>query len=210
MQCLCRFLLCSRHEKSFADVANFVEVVDLSAFGVEKLSRGAYNSLLKSSHFWSAVPASSVFLTQPDALLIEPLTDDFFKYDYIDAPWSPNRVFSVSFPAYASGKLGKYSEVWQNVVMNQNFKYPVRVGNGGHSIRSVRYMIEMSSLGGSPENEPEDVFLLEILSIILAIFRLFWKPRGFHVKPPIRIRMGRMQVISILSLAINQKSMSAI
>ena len=71
-------------------------------------------------------------------------------------------------------------------------------------------MIEMSSLGGSPENEPEDVFLLEILSIILAIFRLFWKPRGFHVKPPIRIRMGRMQVISILSLAINQKSMSAI
>lgn len=210
MQCLCRFLLCSRHEKSFADVANFVEVVDLSAFGVEKLSRGAYNSLLKSSHFWSAVPASSVFLTQPDALLIEPLPDDFFKYDYIDAPWSPNRVFSVSFPAYASGKLGKYSEVWQNVVMNQNFKYPVRVGNGGHSIRSVRYMIEMSSLGGSPENEPEDVFLLEILSIILAVFRLFWKPRGFHVKPPIRIRMGRMQVISILSLAINQKSMSAI
>lgn len=182
----------------------------MSAFGVEKLSRGAYNSLLKSSHFWSAVPASSAFLTQPDALLIEPLPDDFFKYDYIDAPWSPNRVFSVSFPAYASGKLGKYSEVWQNVVMNQNFKYPVRVGNGGHSIRSVRYMIEMSSLGGSPENEPEDVFLLEILSIILAVFRLFWKPRGFHVKPPIRIRMGRMQVISILSLAINQKSMSAI
>ena len=202
--------LYSRHEKSFADVANFVEVVDLSAFGVEKLSRGAYNSLLKSSHFWSAVPASSVFLTQPDALLIEPLPDDFFKYDYIDAPWSPNRVFSVSFPAYASGKLGKYSEVWQNVVMNQNFKYRVRVGNGGHSIRSVRYMIEMSSLGGSPENEPEDVFLLEILSIILAVFRLFWKPRGFHVKPPIRNRMGRMQVISILSLAINQKSMSAI
>lgn len=182
MQCLCRFLLCSRHEKSFADVANFVEVVDLSAFGVEKLSGGAYNSLLKSSHFWSAVPASSVFLTQPDALLIEPLPDDFFKYDYIDAPWSPNRVFSVSFPAYASGKLGKYSEVWQNVVMNQNFKYRVRVGNGGHSIRSVRYMIEMSSLGGSPENEPEDVFFARNTQYYSGCFPSLLEAKRFSCK----------------------------
>ena len=142
----------------FADVSDFVEVVDLSAFGVEKLSLGIYNKLLKASQFWSAVPASSVLLTQPDALLVEPFPDEFFKYDYIGAPWSPNRVFSLSFPAYVSGELGQYSEVWQNVVMNRNFKLLNLVGNGGHSIRSVRYMTAISSLGGSPENEPEDVF----------------------------------------------------
>lgn len=142
----------------FADIADFVEVVDLAAFGVEKLTRGAYNNLLKMSQFWAAVPASSVLLTQVDALLIEPLPDEFFRYDYIGAPWSPDRVFSVSFPVYAHGELGKYNEVWQNVVMNANFKLPVRVGNGGHSIRSVRYMIAISAAGGSEENEAEDIF----------------------------------------------------
>ena len=142
----------------FDDISDFVDVIELSGFGVEKLSRDTYNSLLKTSQFWSAVPASSVLLTQSDALLIEPFPDEFFKYDFIGAPWSPNRVFSASFPEYACGDLGKYAEVWQNVVMNPNFALPVRVGNGGHSIRSVRYMTAISSLGGSPRNEPEDVF----------------------------------------------------
>ena len=142
----------------FVDITDFVEVFDLASFGIAKLTRVAYNKLLKLPQFWNAVPATSVLLTQPDALLIEPLPDDFFKYDYIGAPWSPQRVFSVAFPKYAPGELGDYSQAWLNMVMNPGLSLPIRVGNGGHSIRSVRYMIAISSKGGSAENEPEDVF----------------------------------------------------
>ena len=142
----------------FVDVADFVEVIDLSGFGIERLSRGVYNNLLKSSQFWSEMPASSVLITQPDALLVEPLPDEFFVYDYIGAPWSPNKVISRSFPEYQYGELEKYDEVWQNSIMKSNPNLPFRVGNGGHSIRSVRFMNAISSLGGSLQNEPEDVF----------------------------------------------------
>ena len=145
-------------EGLFTDVFDFVEVIDLSAFDVERLTRDVYNSLLKSSQFWSEMPASSVLLTQTDALLVEPLPDDFFIYDYIGASWSPGKVISLSFPEYECGELTKYNEVWQNIVLHPNFNLPVRVGNGGHSIRGVRYMTEISSLGGSPKNEPEDIF----------------------------------------------------
>lgn len=142
----------------FSDIDDFVEVVDLTVFGVEMLNRDVYNNLLKLSRFWNEVPASHVLLTQPDALLIEPLPDTFFEYDYIGAPWSPNRVFSTSFPAYASGELGEYCEVWQNIVMNPNFNLPVRIGNGGHSIRSIRFMVAIASAAESADDEPEDVF----------------------------------------------------
>jgi hypothetical protein len=142
----------------FDDMVDFVNVIDLSVYGISHLTRSVYNSLLKTSQFWSAIPASSVLLTQPDALLIEPFSDEFFKYDFVGAPWSPNRVFSASFPEYASGELSEYTEIWQNIVMNPNLKLPVRIGNGGHSIRGISFMVAISSLGGSPEDEPEDIF----------------------------------------------------
>lgn len=143
----------------FSDISDFVEVVDLSFLGIVKLDLGVYNQLLKASHFWSAVPAASVLLTQADALLIEPLPDYFFQYDYIGAPWSPNRAFSVPFPQYVAGELGEYKEEWGNIVMNANWNPPhTLVGNGGHSIRGVRCMIAISAAEESAENEPEDIF----------------------------------------------------
>ena len=33
--------------------------------------------------------------TQQDALMIEPLSDDFFQYDFIEAPWNPNKFFQL-------------------------------------------------------------------------------------------------------------------
>ena len=52
--------------------------------------------------------------------------------------------------------------------------------------------------------------LLRISSLILAVSRLLWKPKGFHVKLPIRIRMAHTPVTSTLNLSINLKFMSAI
>lgn len=163
----------------FADLDDFVEVVDLSVFGIESLTRGEYNSLLKAPQFWSAVSASRVLLTQSDALLIEPLSDEFFKYDFIGAPWSPNRIFSLSFPEYVGGELGEYSEVWQNVVMNPNFRLPVRVGNGGHSIRSIDYMLAVSLFGESSEDEAEDIFFARHIDSYTGCFPTALEARRF-------------------------------
>ena len=143
----------------FSDISDFVEVVDLACLGVARLDRDIYNKLLKSSHFWSALPATSVLLTQSDSLLVEPLPDYFFQYDYIGAPWTPNRTFSVPFPHYAPGVLAEYKEIWKNIVMNADWDPPhTLVGNGGHSIRGVCCMIAISSAEVSAANEPEDVF----------------------------------------------------
>ena len=142
----------------FSDYAKFIEIKSLGAFGVSNLNRITYNNLLKDSKFWKTIVAKSVLVTQQDALMIEPLPDDFFKYDYIGAPWNPNKTFSISFPKYTHNNLKEYSEDWRNLVMNPNFHLPVRVGNGGHSIRSVKYMTEISSSQSSEGDEPEDIF----------------------------------------------------
>ena len=77
----------------FSDICDFVEIVNLDLFGVKKLDRNSYNALLKRSDFWSAIPASSILLTQVDALLIEPLPDYFFQYDY-------HRIFSIPYKLF--------------------------------------------------------------------------------------------------------------
>lgn len=142
----------------FSDITDFVQIFDLAYLDTLELTRYSYNKVLKSSDFWSLIPATSVLLTQQDAFLIEPLSDEFFKYDYIGSPWSPDRVYSVSFPEYQAGEFRNYKESWQNMVINPNLSTPTRVGNGGHSIRSVRYMLAISSAVTTADNEPEDVF----------------------------------------------------
>ena len=42
--------------------------------------------------------------------------------------------------------------------MNPNHNLQTRVGNGGHSIRSVKFMITTSSTKESVFSEPEDIF----------------------------------------------------
>ena len=142
----------------FSDLGNFIEIGNLSIFNIAKLNRASYNNLLKNSRFWEKLTARSVLVTQQDALMIEPLPDDYFKYDYIGAPWNPKRTFSISFPKYSANNLKECSEDWTNLVMNPNLDLPTKIGNGGHSIRSVEYMTAISSTYFSEENEPEDVF----------------------------------------------------
>ena len=142
----------------FEDVKDFVEIIELSDFGISKLSRDTYNQLLKREQFWKIIPAKNILLSQTDALLIEPLPEVYFQYDYIGAPWSPNKILSISFPEYAKGELVKRGEIWKNCIMNPNHNIPIRVGNGGHSIRSINYMKAISSTQESTNSEPEDIF----------------------------------------------------
>ena len=149
----------------FSDIKEFVEIKDLTSFGISELNLIAYNELFKDSQFWKKIPAKSVLVTQQDALMIEPLPDDFFKYDFIGAPWNPNKTLSISFPKYETGKFRESSETWVKYFRVPNFNLSNRIGNGGHSIRSVKYMLEISSTKTSTQNEAEDIFYARNSSI---------------------------------------------
>lgn len=142
----------------FSDLEEFIKVVNLNIFGIAKLNHCVYNNLLKKEKFWEVLKAKSVLVTQQDALIIEPLPNYFFKYDYIGAPWNPNRVLSLAFPKYSANNLKEYSEDWMNLAMHPKFNCPTKIGNGGHSIRSIKYMIHTSSTHSSEESECEDIF----------------------------------------------------
>jgi len=148
----------------FSDVIDFVEIKDLSSFGITKLDRDSYNELLKDSQFWAKIAAKSVLVTQQDALMIEPLPDEFFDYDYVGAPWNPNQSLSISIPEYESGKFKESRETWMNYFRVLGYRHSERIGNGGHSIRSVRYMLETCSSQTSLPDEPEDVFYARNIS----------------------------------------------
>ena len=145
-----------------ADVSDFVEIVDLSRFGVDDISQSSYNQIVKSSAFWSSISSSSVLLVQSDSLLIEPLPDYFFEFDYIGAPWSPGKFQGFDFPCYSEKGQYSYTEKWVSIQFNpksvvENGK-TILIGNGGFSIRNVRCMNLISSSDLSEQSEPEDVY----------------------------------------------------
>lgn len=144
-----------------SDVSEFVDVIDLSPYGVYELSRNSYNELLKQSLFWKSITASSVLIIQNDALLIEPLPDCYFKYDYIGAPWSIGKYSSIEFPEYEKGSKFSYTDKWNTLQFSPNLLangHTNSIGNGGLSIRNVRCMNLICASEASDASEAEDVF----------------------------------------------------
>lgn len=150
----------------FRDLARWVEVVSLEPLGLQVLDRVSYNRLLKHSVFWRAIPFESVLVAQPDALLIQPLDDSFFAYDYIGAPWHPGACVAIGFPCYQSASADAYTLDWQSLTFNAGLSdlTDARIGNGGLSVRGVRCMAEICTSERSDDEEPEDVFFARHLA----------------------------------------------
>ena len=89
-----------------------------------------------------------VLITQFDARVVNPLawTDDFFKYDYIGAPW----VWRIMKPQYLKDRGG----------MRDKNRL---VGNGGFSLRSRRLckLLAEKYTGRLSPGEAEDVFICQ-------------------------------------------------
>lgn len=90
--------------------------VDLVALDVDDLSTVSYNELKKSAGLWERISAEYILWLEPDCLVCRRGIEDFFRYDYVGAPWA--RPLSVS-PS-------------------------CRVGNGGLSFRRRSSMLEIS------------------------------------------------------------------
>ena len=144
----------------FADLPYLVTVIGLDSVGIAELDRNSYNSLLKKALFWSSLPGKSVLISQVDALLVQPLGNVFFEYDYIGAPWSPGRSISHPFPKYIADGSDEFTYEWQALTFSPGLSSitSALVGNGGLSIRGIACMAQICCQETSPDREPEDVF----------------------------------------------------
>jgi hypothetical protein len=114
--------------------------VQLHNLGLKGLTVPDYSYLLTSKSFYDQLgDASHVLVFQTDTLLLRPVDEGFFAYDYVGAPW-PHHVLDPPRP---------------------------NVGNGGLSLRRVSVMKDLSpgdvftpgKKPGGQNTHPEDVYL---------------------------------------------------
>ena len=124
-----------------------------------------YNKILKDHTFWENLPTRHILVFQTDALLIEPIDFDIFKYDYIGAPFAPNKYLSTSFPKVSAISKNDDSEKWVTQIFNKAVPIPdgVFVGNGGLSLRNRDVMIDICKNEFSPDEENEDIYFSRLI-----------------------------------------------
>ena len=146
-----------------ADLVPFVRVCCLSQVSHE-FGWNGYNQLFKNPAFWVDLEYRKVLIFQTDTLLIRPVDDSFFLYDYVGSPWAKNRYDSHSFPRYANGLI-RVAPVMESRVFCQSVPDGLVNGNGGLSIRDTRVMARIceNKAKESPPEEAEDIFFARYL-----------------------------------------------
>ena len=115
--------------------------------------------MLKTQEFWTKRNAEKLLIIQADSLVIKPIDNSFFSYDYIGAPWNPGRHVSTDFPVYSCTNRGELlRHQWETIQFNPRLDPKWTYGNGGLSIRSSRCMAQICKSEESFPEEPEDVF----------------------------------------------------
>lgn len=116
------------NEEYVRDVCSSFQNVHYHSLGVENLSTTDYSTLLTSHEFWRRFSSEFVLVVQTDSLLLRPIEDRFFAYDYVGAPWS-----------------------WTAL---QGIPSEYQVGNGGFSLRRTAFMLNCTarSLPAHPED----------------------------------------------------------
>ena len=142
----------------FQGLEEWVQIKTLKATG-KAFDIQAYNSLMKSQEFWASIPAHKCLIFQTDGLLIEPLENQFFEYDYIGAPWTSNLIATSLLPIYTPDldqEIGTFPLVVKSSDIPE--KQKITIGNGGFSIRNPKTMQLICSQQSSDKSEPEDIF----------------------------------------------------
>jgi hypothetical protein len=102
-------------------LGHLVEVVELNELNTPKFHIDIYNNILKSPDFWKSIDADKTLIIQDDGVLLKPGIDRFMEYDYIGASWVDNV---------------------NNEYIKKNITADL-VGNGGFSLRTNDYMIQI-------------------------------------------------------------------
>ena len=144
----------TENEYFVKDAMRMCPNIEFFNIGVPHLDDYSYNTLLKNHSTWQYFQSQGIekiLLFQLDAILLRNDIEEFFKWDYIGAPWKrTNDVYKG------------VNEVGARIPALPPDK---RVGNGGLSLRSVKPMANLTQNGlvSSPE-EQEDVFFVRHLS----------------------------------------------
>ena len=99
-----------------------------------------YNLMLMSYKFWQQFKSEFVLITHTDAIIFRAVDDEMYEFDLIGAPWTHSPM---------------------------GFGRP-QVGNGGHTIRKVKSMVEITTKNIPRLDFPEDCWM----SARIAIERL--------------------------------------
>ena len=114
----------------------------------------SYSRLLMNERFYKRFQNryEYIFIIQLDALLLKPINDEFynyFRYDYIGAPWEPP---VIGYRCYFKG---------MSLIKKILKPRPLSVGNGGASLRNISACIDLikkNLLAAAIWNTGEDVF----------------------------------------------------
>lgn len=118
------------------DIVNGWNGIHLVNMNVSNLTIYEYNHLITSLNFWNIIKSEYALIFQTDTLLRKEISPEFFKYDYVGAPWK--KTYNSS-----------------------NCKL---VGNGGLSLRNIKIMKYICSLKPNKDiSLNEDVYYSERL-----------------------------------------------
>jgi hypothetical protein len=125
-----------------------IDLDDIELHRLDKLDWNGYND--RVLNLKEHTNNDYVLLIQDDGHVVNPMqwTDEFLNYDYVGAPWP----FEDSWVEKQPEKLRPY--------LRKNFPKN-RVGNGGFSLRSKKFL-EFSSQYDSCDEWGEDIFLCNI------------------------------------------------
>jgi hypothetical protein len=154
-----------RSRELFADLGPWVKVVGLQVGKADHFDWLTYNQLLKSAAFWEQLPAPKLIIFQTDTLLIEPPDPVVFAYSYVGSPWAKGRFISQEFPRY-DGLFAPKPPIWLTRRFCDTVPEGLSNGNGGLSVRDRQLMLQIckAEAGGSPPEEPEDIFFARHLA----------------------------------------------
>jgi hypothetical protein len=118
----------------------------IEVYSIDPLTnRNDYNNICLDEKFWKSLKIEHVLVYQTDTIIFNKLDEDFFKYDYIGAPWEHH---------------------W--MAIRDTIDILIKVGNGGLSLRNVDVMLSIlkdedsiilkTAADPSLDKIPEDVF----------------------------------------------------
>ena len=146
------------------DACRSFQNVHFHDLGVANLTTREYSNILTSHQFWLTFSSEFVLILQTDSLLLRPIEERFFEYDYVGAPWD--------------------GPVLKNVPSE------FQVGNGGFSLRRTAFMLECTK--HSLKAHPEDTFFSAIayrkgklppqrIAMEFSVEQIYYpRPIGFH------------------------------
>ena len=139
-----------KHLPNYAEVGT-LPLLDEGVFDID-----TYNDIMESVDTWKLVESkgiSKVLIIQDDGMLIRPGVDRFIHYDYVGAPWVD---------------ADENKEIKERISSNL-------VGNGGLSLRSVNWMIKVTTQYSPKETFyhnvvriPEDVYYVKHMTAMGA------------------------------------------